>query len=266
MHTDSRSEPVRPEPARPEPARSEPTGTPRQRLWGGVLTGFGLASASFALAVTFGASARTLGWGTVPTIVCSLVLFSGSAQFALATALAGGGGAVPAVVAAALINARFIPMALSVAPSLKGGMLRRALAGQAVVDGSWIAAHLGGGRFDEQRMIGATLPQWPAWVGGTALGALLHPSPHIVQGFALDVIFPAFFLVLLIDELKESPPARQAAALAAVLAAVLVLILPVGIALLCAATAALIGLVNNPDAKKDKPEEPATVPPGDDRP
>jgi 4-azaleucine resistance transporter AzlC len=234
-------------------SRSDPAGTPRQRLWRGVLTGFGLASASFALAVTFGASARTLGWGMVPTIVCSLVIFSGSAQFALATALSG--GPVPAVAAAALINARFIPMALSVAPSMRGGVLRRALVGQAVVDGSWVAAHLGEDRFDEQRMIGATLPQWPAWVGGTALGALLHPSPHIVQAFALDVVFPAFFLVLLIDELRESAQARRAAALATVLAATLVLILPVGIALLCAASAALIGLFNK---TKDPEKEPAT--------
>lgn len=236
-------------------SRSDPAGTPRHRLWRGVLTGFGLASASFALAITFGASARSLGWGTIPTIVCSLVIFSGSAQFALAAALGGGGGAVPAVAAAALINARFIPMALSVAPSMRGGLLHRALVGQAVVDGSWVAAHQGEGRFDEQRMIGATLPQWPAWVCGTALGALAHPSQHIVQAFALDVVFPAFFLVLLIDELRESAPARRAAALATVIAGILVIFVPVGIALLCAATAALIGIFHAP-ADDTAPPEP----------
>ncbi len=244
----------------PGDSRSDPGGRRRSPLRQGVLTGFGLASASFALAVTFGASARSLGWGTVPIIVCSLVIFSGSAQFALAAALSGG-GAVPAVAAAALINARFIPMALSVAPSMRGGALRRALVGQAVVDGSWVAAHQGEGRFDEQVLIGATLPQWPAWVCGTALGALLHPPQHIVQAFALDVVFPAFFLVLLIDELRESPAARRAAALATALTAGLVIVLPVGIALLCAACAALIGIFNPPAEPGEKPgDEPGDEP------
>ncbi|GAA4608218.1 hypothetical protein GCM10023195_32030 [Actinoallomurus liliacearum] len=234
------------------PAEPRLEGTPRQRLREGIWTGLGLAAASFALAITFGASARTLGWGMAPAIVCSLVVFSGSAQFALATALAGGGGAVPAVAAAALINARFIPMAVAVAPSLRGGVLRRALIGQTVVDGSWVAAHRGEGRFDPERMIGATIPQWPAWVCGTAIGAVLHPSPHVVQTFALDVIFPAFFLVLLIDELRESAAARRAAALATVIAALLVLVVPTGVALLCASSAALLGLLPSSGAADDR--------------
>jgi predicted branched-subunit amino acid permease len=238
------------------PADPETAETPRERLRKGIWTGLGLASASFALAITFGASARTLGWGMVPAIVCSLVVFSGSAQFALATALAGGGSAVPAVAAAALINARFIPMAVAIAPSVRGGVVRRALIGQAVVDGSWVAAHRGEGRFDPERLVGATLPQWPAWVCGTAIGAVLHPSPHIVQVFALDVIFPAFFLVLLIDELRESAAARRAAALATVLAALLVLVVPVGVALLCASSAALLGLLPAGRPMDDPVEEP----------
>src|SRR3569833_3550231 len=94
-------------------SRSEPVG-PKRPLRQGVLTGLGLASASFALAVTFGASARSLGWGTVPTIVCSLVIFSGSAQLALAAAFSG--GQVPAEAAAALNNAPLIPHAQSEDP------------------------------------------------------------------------------------------------------------------------------------------------------
>ncbi|WP_067460573.1 AzlC family ABC transporter permease [Actinomadura macra] len=226
-------------------SRSDVTldGTPRQRLLSGMWSGLGLASASFALAVTFGATARTLGWDPLPTIVCSLVVFSGSAQFALATALAGGGGMLPAVAAAALINARFIPMSVAIAPSLRGGPLRRALVGQAVVDGSWVISHLGRGRFDLERMVGATLPQWPAWVTGTAIGVFLHPSPEVVDRFGLDVIFPAFFLVLLLEELRRSAAARRAAALAAVLAGLLVMVVPVGVALLGASLAALLGLL-----------------------
>lgn len=208
----------------------------------GLRLGIGLAVASFVLAVTFGAVARAAGWGVVAPIVCSLVVFSGSAQFALVTALTGGGGIAAAVAAAGLINGRFIPMGIAVAGDLRGGRLRRAIEGQAVVDGSWVAAHRGDGRFDRGLLFGATAAQWPAWVGGTVLGVLLAPPEGLMHTFGLDVVFPAFFLALLVDELRSSRRARTAAGLGALVAGGLVLLLPAGLALLGSSTAALLGL------------------------
>src|SRR4028118_1869382 len=89
------------------------------------------ALATFVLGISFGVLARSLGWGTVAPIVFSVITFSGSGQFAVAAVLGDGGGALAAVVAAVLINARFGPMGLAIAPYLKGGPLRRALDGQA---------------------------------------------------------------------------------------------------------------------------------------
>lgn len=204
--------------------------------------GAGLAAAGFVLAITFGANAREQGWSVLAAVVASVLIFSGSAQFALLAALAGGGAPIPAVAAAWLINGRFLPMGLAVAPSLSGGRLRRALQGQAVVDGSWVAAHLGGGRFDRWRLIGATAVQWPAWVAGTAVGALGAPSTHLVETLGLDVVFPAFFLGLLVDEVKAERLAWTAAALGAGVAAALLFWLPAGIALVGATVGALAGL------------------------
>lgn len=175
-------------------------------------------------------------------VACSLLVFSGSAQFALATSLAGGGGVALAVGAAAMINARFLPMGIAVAGDLKGGRLRRALEGQAVVDASWAAAHRGNGRYDRKKMISATLVQAPAWVVGTLIGALTAPSDEIIHRFGLDVVFPAFFLLLLIDEMRESVEARWVAAIAAVLAAGLTLVVPAGLAIVGSGAAALVGL------------------------
>lgn len=227
-------------PAEDPTARGATGDSRRQSFVAGVKVGVGLAVAGFVLAVTFGAFARAEGWGILAPIVCSLVVFSGSAQFALATALAGGGG----VLAAALINGRFIPMGVAVAKDLRGGRLRKALEGQAVVDGSWVAAHLGGGRFDRYKLFGATAVQWPAWVAGTALGVLVAPPESLVESLGLDLVFPAFFLLLLLDELRGSRTARTAAALGACVAGVLVFWVPAGLALLGAGAAALLGLRN----------------------
>jgi 4-azaleucine resistance transporter AzlC len=201
-----------------------------------------VAASTFVLGVTFGALARAHGWGLGAPVVASLAIFSGSAQFALLTVLGSGGAAWTAVASAALINLRFFPMALSAAPALRGGRTRRAIEAQTIVDGSWVLAHQGGGRFNRGVMFGSALAQWPAWVTGTILGVVVAPSSGLLNATGLDVVFPAFFALLLFDEMRRSQFARIAAAGGAVITAVLLLVLPAGPALLGGAAAALLGL------------------------
>ena len=199
------------------------------------------ALATLVLGISFGVLARSLGWGIVAPIVFSVIAFSGSAQFAVAAVLGAGGGAVAAIVAAALLNARFGPMGIAVAPYLKGGPLRRALEGQAVVDASWALASRGEGRFDREFLIGATLPQVAAWIGGTIVGVLGGDFIGDPELLGLDVIFPAFFLALLAEELS-SARAVIVALIAAVLAVALVPFAPPGVPVIAACAAALLGL------------------------
>lgn len=199
------------------------------------------ALATFVLGVSFGMLARSLGWETVAPIVFSVIVFSGSAQFAVAAVLGDGGGAFAAVAAAVLLNARFGPMGLAIAPYLKGGPLRRALEGQAVVDASWALASRGGGRFDREFMMGATAPQLAAWVGGTVVGVLGGNLVGDAERLGLDAVFPAFFLALLAGELG-SARTRVVALIAAVLALALVPFVPPGVPVIAACAAALLGL------------------------
>ena len=207
----------------------------------GLRVGLGIAVPTFLLAIAFGASAVREGWGGAAPVVASMAVFSGSAQFTLVSVLASG-GAWAAVASAALMNLRFLPMALATAPSLRGGRVRRGLEAQAVVDASWAAAHRGDGEYDRELLIGATVAQWPAWVGGTVLGVLLAPPADLEQSLGLDVVFPAFFAVLLVDELRVSGLARLAAALGGLVTAVALLALPVAPPLLAGSVAALLGL------------------------
>jgi 4-azaleucine resistance transporter AzlC len=197
------------------------------------------------LGISFGVLARSLGWGMLAPIVFSVIAFSGSAQFAVASVLGSGGGVVPAFIAAVLLNARFGPMGIAVAPYLKGGPLRRALEGQAVIDASWALASRGGGRFDREFMIGATLPQVTAWIGGTIVGVLGGDFIGDPERLGLDVIFPAFFLTLLAEELRSASRSARAvivALIAAVLALALVPFAPPGVPVIAACAAALLGL------------------------
>lgn len=208
----------------------------------GVRIGMGFALPGFVLATSFGVLARDLGWGVVAPIVSSIVVFSGSAQFAIANVLGAGGSVAAAVVAAVLVNARFAPMSVALASALKGGPIRRAFEAQLNVDASWAVANRGEGTFDRELMIGSTLPQGVAWVGGTAVGVLAGDAIGDPERLGLDVIFPAFFLWLLIEELRGGRRQMQAAAIAAAVALLLIPITPPGVPIIVSCVGALVGL------------------------
>jgi 4-azaleucine resistance transporter AzlC len=208
----------------------------------GLRAGLAFALPTFVLAVSFGVLARTLGWGVVAPIVFSGVVFSGSAQFAVADVLGAGGSALAAIVAAVLVNARFAVMGVAVASVLRGGPVRRAFEAQSTVDASWALASQGGGRFDREVLIGATLPQYVAWVGGTAVGVVAGDTIGDPEALGLDVIFPAFFLGLLIDELRNGRDQVIAALIAVAVSLVLIPFTPPGIPIIAACLGALLGL------------------------
>jgi 4-azaleucine resistance transporter AzlC len=206
----------------------------------GIRAGLPFGLVALVIGLSFGVLARPV-MGPVAPIVMSLVLFAGSAQFGSLAVLAAGGGAVPAIVAGLLLNARFLPMGIAVAPSLPGSPARRAAEGQAVVDASWALANQGGGRFDRHMLLGATLPQYPAWVGGTAIGVLIGDAIGDPQRFGLDALFPAFFLALLVPELRTRTELGVALGGAAI-AFALIPIVPAGVPILAACLVALLGL------------------------
>jgi 4-azaleucine resistance transporter AzlC len=211
---------------------------PRERVIDGLRAGLPYGAASLLLGLSFGVLARPL-MGSVAAIVMSTIVFAGSAQFAALAVLSAGGGAPAAIIAGMLLNLRFVPMGIAIAPSLRAGPLGRALRGQALVDASWALANRGDGRFDVEFLMGSTLAQYPAWVGGTAVGALAGGLIGNPRALGLDAIFPAFFLGLLVAEVRR-PQARPVAALGAVIALALTPLTPAGVPLIAAAAAVFV--------------------------
>src|SRR3954470_4385261 len=157
-------------------ARGQPKGgsqpvaagpTRRTRRLEGARAGLPFAVAGGLLALSFGVVAQGAGLSPLAAIAMSAIVFAGSAQFTAISILASGGTVGAAVLAAALVNSRFLPMGVALAPSLPGGPLRRALQGQAVVDASWAIAGRGDGTFDRWLLFGSTAVQYAGWVGGT---------------------------------------------------------------------------------------------------
>ena len=199
------------------------------------------ALAGGVLALSFGVLARDVGFSALGAIVMSAIVFAGSAQFAAISIVAAGGGVGAAVGAAALMNSRFLPMGIALAPSLRGGPLVRGLQGQTIVDASWVMANQGEGHFDRHFLFGATAVQYATWLGGTAAGVLGGGVIGDPQALGLDAIFPTFFLALLLPELRDAR-SRAVAVAGAVIALALVPLTPAGVPVLAASVAALAGL------------------------
>jgi branched chain amino acid efflux pump len=194
-----------------------------------------------AVGVTFGLLAGPV-LGPIAAVAMSALVWSGTAQFAALSVLSAGGGAVLAGASGLLANARFLPMGFAIAPAVRGSLPRRAGVGATLVDASFAIAHRGGGRFDVPALVGAAPLQYLAWVGGTAAGAAGADLVGDPARWGLDVLFPAFYLSLLLPDLRADPRARLVAGVAAGIALALTPLTPPGVALLVAAAAALIGL------------------------
>ena len=167
--------------------------------------------------------------------------FAGSAQFAAASVLEAGGAVVTAIVAAILLNARYGPVGVSVAPDLEGPVWKRFLLAQLVVDESWALASRPDGRYDTGILIGAGLTLYVGWVTGTAVGALGGRYLGDPAALGLDAAFPALFLALLWPQVRTRA-AATAAALGAVITLALVPVAPPGVPIIAAAAACLVGL------------------------
>jgi 4-azaleucine resistance transporter AzlC len=200
-----------------------------------------VAATVWFFGASFGLVARAAGMGVLAPLVMSATTFAGSAQFAVSSILGAGGGAVAAIAAAVLLNARYAPISISVAPLFHGRRLRRLIESQLIVDESWALASRGGGRFDRRILLGAGLLLYVSWVSGAAVGALAGDALGDPKDLGLDGAFPALFLALLAPQLR-APRAAVAAAAGAAIALALIPVTPAGTPIVAASVACLLGL------------------------
>ena len=134
------------------------------------------------------------------------------AVWAIAAAVVGRSGGhradLPLILAAAvLLNSRYVPISISVAPLFRGrSRLRRLAESQLIVDESWAVSARPAGGFDLRVLLGAGLLLYPCWVVGTALGVVGGGLLGDPNRLGLDGAFPALFLALLAPQVRGRRP------------------------------------------------------------
>lgn len=220
-------------------------------LWSGVA----LCPAVVCFGAMFGLLARPAGLAAIAALVMSATTFAGSAQFAAVAVLIGNGGAVAAVTAAVLMNTRYLPIGVSVAPAMRGSRVRRLLEAQLITDESWAISRNPDGEYSRGRLLGSGAVLWLAWMLGTAIGYFGHKYLTDPGRFGLDMAFPALFVALLPDQLRGASN-RLTALLAAAITLVLLPFTSTGVAVLGALLACVVSL-RVPAAERTSPAKKA---------
>ena len=216
----------------------EAAGAPRLR--DGVRAAAPLAAGPVLFGLSYGVLAVDAGFSTLAAGVFSATTFAGSAQFAAGSVLETGGSAVAAIVAAAMLNARYVPMSVAAAAVFPRPLWRRLVEAQLIVDESWALAGRGG-RFDRHVLVGAGLLLYVLWVASTVVGTLVGDRLGDPEDYGLDAAFAALFLGLAMPYLR-SRRALEASALAALLVLCLLPFTPAGVPIVAASAVCLLGL------------------------
>jgi 4-azaleucine resistance transporter AzlC len=168
-------------------------GTGRRRLLADL---GGLAASAVAFGVVYGLAARAAGYSAVDTIVTSLIVFSGAAQFA-AVGLVGAGVGWPLIIVTTLfLNARHLLYAAALRPAVADrSALERAGMAHVLTDEAFALATVHFRRIGRPDATGYWLAAigsaFIPWNAGTIIGAVGGAAIPDPATFGLDVVFPA---------------------------------------------------------------------------
>jgi predicted branched-subunit amino acid permease len=223
-------------PPPPQPALARPV---RDGLF------LGLAVGTSGLA--FGAAATGSGLTAWQACTLSLLAYTGASQFALTAAVASGGSLIAGTAGAILLGSRNALYSLRLADllGLRGG--RRLLTAHGVTDESTAVALAQPDAAAAGAAFRATFVSlyltWNTCTLAGALGAGRLGSP---QSLGLDVVGPAAFLALIWPRLRAGRAERAVGLLGAAIALGATPLLPAGVPVILAASAALAATFAGP--------------------
>jgi predicted branched-subunit amino acid permease len=195
----------------------------------------GIAVASGAYAISFGAISTAAGLTLLQTCALSVLMFTGASQFALVGVVGAGGGVWAGAAAAALLGSRNALYGVRLSTLLDVRGWRRPLAAQFVIDETTAMAIARDepalGRF---AFWSTGIALFILWNTGTVIGALATHAISDPKMFGLDAAPPAAFLALLAPRLRAREPLAVAIGAAVVAIAVLPFV-PAGLPLLIVA-------------------------------
>jgi predicted branched-subunit amino acid permease len=206
----------------------------------------GIAVATGAYALSFGAIATTSGLSLIQTSALSALMFTGASQFALVGVIGSGGSVWAGAATAALLGSRNALYGLRLSTLLGVHGLRRLAAAHFVIDETTAMAIARSSEGEARLAFWATgAALFIFWNLGTLAGALATHALSDPRVLGLDAAPPAAFLALLAPRLRSREPMAIALG-AGVVALVCLPFVPSGVPLLIVAVlVALFGVLRS---------------------
>ncbi len=205
-----------------------------------VRDGVGLGLAVGISGLAFGAAAVGSGLSAWQACALSALAFTGASQFALIGAVAVGGNLIAATAGAVVLGSRNTLYGLRLTSLLRLRGPGRLLGALGVIDETTAVTLAQPGQASGRTAFRATfICLYLTWNLATLAGALGAGSLASPRTLGLDVVGPAAFLALIWPRLRDGWTERATGAAGAAIALGLTTVLPPGIPVILAATAAL---------------------------
>ena len=218
--------------------------TPKSAFWAGFKVGIPFTFVVSPFALLFGVVATEAGLDVVETLVFSVAVIAGAAQFTALQLMQENAPTVIVLASALAVNLRMAMYSASLTPHLGAAPLwQRALISYFLVDQAYACSIA---EYEKQPAMslsakvayfaGAVAPVCPLWYVFTLVGALI--GTRIPESLALDFAVPITFLALLAPMFRTM--AHVVAAFVSVVVAPLVAGLPFNLGLLVAGAAGMM--------------------------
>lgn len=172
----------------------------------GVLAAVPIVLGYLPVGFAYGVLAHKAGLSTLHTLLMSLIVFAGSAQFIAVGLITIGLNPLSIIMTTFIVNLRHLLMSAALFPKLAQWKSQERAGFAFELTDETFALH--SARFeqrqDEKREVFAiNLTAHIAWIVGSGVGALGGKLVVDVEPFALDFVLPAMFVALLVMQIKH---------------------------------------------------------------
>jgi 4-azaleucine resistance transporter AzlC len=182
----------------------------------GVQGGISIAIGYMPIALTFGLIAKTTGLTLGETVMMSLIVFAGAAQYISLSLLAQGIGMFEIVLTTFIVNIRHFLMSASLNEKVEDDTPgKRMLYSFGITDETFSVAATRQGAVSTGYMFGLTFISYSSWVAFSGIGFLIGAGlPKTLQE-SMSIALYAMFVGLLVPSMKKSIKVVYLAVLAA---------------------------------------------------
>lgn len=181
-------------------------------FWKGLVKGLPIAIGYFAITITFGLIAVSMGLNVWAATGMSVLVYAGASQFVALELLAAGTGMAEIVVTTFILNLRHLLMSTVIAERLRASRKLSALLSFGITDEAFVVATVPDENKDKERdttlspayLGGIIFISYSGWIAGTVTGSLFAQWIPMSLATSLGIALYAMFIGLLVPSVRRS--------------------------------------------------------------